>query len=54
MLHLFTCHGGIMPRLAELLLSTGINLLKKIYHNFSSILHVITGFLQHFEIKYFF
>ena len=24
MLHLITCHGRIMPRLAELLLSTGI------------------------------
>ena len=35
-------------------LRTGIKLLKKIYHNFSPILHVITGFMQHFETEYFF
>ena len=47
-------HSKFNGVICNQLLSTGIKLLKKIYHNFSSVLHVITGFLQNFEIKYFF
>ena len=47
-------HSKFIDFICNQFLSTGIKLLKKIYHNFSSILHVRTGFLQHFEINFFF
>ena len=53
-LNLQALHSKFNDVICDQFLSTGIKLLKKIYHNFSSILHVITGFLQHFETKYFF
>ena len=43
-------HSNFNDVICNHFLSTGIKLLKKIYHNFYFILHVITGFLQHFEI----
>ena len=47
-------HSKFNDVICNQFLCTGIKLLKKIYHNFSSIFHVITVFLQHFELKYFF
>ena len=47
-------HSKFNDFICNQFLSTDIKLLKKIYQNFSSILHVRTGFLQHFEINIFF